>query len=129
MQTTIASGMGILIDFNLEEMAISRKAVGSITEDSNYKDFAKIVSSELIDVVEYNDEIDIVIDDEGLLKSGNPVLEITTPYGKYELAGKLLFLKKQLNGDGIKLIGLDTGEAFKLLMELDGNIRPIGVTK
>lgn len=84
----------------------------------------KLVGADLIDVVRYNDSYDIVIDDCGLLKMGNPVFEV----GQLYLAGKLLFLKRLETPEGIELVGMSEQEAISLCNDLNGNIKVIGIT-
>ncbi len=117
MKTCAGTKKGLLIKYDVERMCFTVKLV-EIDEKSNVRTFCNHLEADLIDVVEYNGEIDIVIDDEGLLKTGNPVLAVKTPYGKYHLPGALLFLKKRFNDDGVDLVGMEMGEIYKLLFEL-----------
>ncbi|MFD1363164.1 hypothetical protein [Lentibacillus salinarum] len=127
MTTKTGVKKGVRIEFNLEEMAFQEDVV-NIQPDSDYKTFCNLINAELMDVVEFNEEIDIVVDDEGLLVSDNPVLEVVTEYGAQQLAGTLLFLKKEFTNDGINLVGLEAGELFDLLLKLIGKIKIIGKT-
>lgn len=60
-------------------------------EVSKSDDFYKLLECDLFDVVRVSDEIDIFVDDEGLLKSGNPVSEVALDWGNTKLAGILVF--------------------------------------
>lgn len=127
MKTKVGT-KGILLKFNKEEQIVTISVV-EIEEKSNATKFAALIEADLIDVAEYNQKYDIVVDDEGFLIEGNPVYEIQTPYAPIQLAGNLLFLKKELGEDGVYLVGLTAGEAFNLLLELEDKIKPIGITR
>lgn len=116
----------VRVEFCLDERKLKQELV-YVKPSADYKDFGKLIGSSFIDVVEFNEEIDIVVDDEGLLVSDNPVLGIDTPYGEVQLAGSLLFVKKVHSIEGIELVGLDAGELFNLLTQLEGKIKVLGV--
>lgn len=74
------------------------------------------------------EDVCIIIDDEGLLKSGNPVLEIETESCyQLQLAGTLIFAGNRHTDEGDEITSLETGECLNLLNNL--KIRVIGVTK
>lgn len=130
METQVGVKKGVLVRFNQEQMNVSIGVIDiDIEEKSNAKRFCEIIGADLIDVAEYDENIDIVVDDESLLVAGNPAYDIKTPYGNIQLAGNLLFLKKEFGEDGIDLVGMESGEVFDLLVQLQGNIKIIGMTK
>lgn len=113
-RTNTLAKKGVLIYFNLKNVCF----------EANLVDF----QCDLINVVRYNDEVDIIVDDTGLLKSGNPVLEVDTPYGTRQLAGKLLFLKSEMTDEGVINTGMDYEQALALIAELHDRVSLIGVT-
>jgi hypothetical protein len=126
--TAVGTKYGILVKFNPNKSTVSISSV-VIDNNSNTSLFGRIIDADLIDVAEWDENIDIVVNDEGLLVEGNLVYDIKTPNGNIQLAGDLLFLKKEFQEDGIKLVGMDSGEALKMLIDLQGAIRVIGVTR
>ena len=127
-KTDTRTKIGVILSFDIEKGRFNMNLV-DIGEDNDYKTYRNLIDSDLIDVAEYNEDIDIIVDDEGLLVSGNPVLEIKTQWGSRPLAGKLLFLKREIQDDNIRNVGLSTGEAFKLVLELQDNLKIIGITQ
>lgn len=112
-------------DFKIMSYVDGVKEIEKDDKNGNLKDYYRIIDCDLIDIVNYSEEIAIVVDDEGLLKSGNPVFEINLPNGnQLHLAGTLVFAKDPKNGES--LTGLDAGEIYNLMMNLD--IKVIGVT-
>lgn len=120
--------MGILVSFDRKTPKILIEPVEMGMAEVEYKELCSILGADLVDVAEYNNEIDIIVDDLGLQTSGNPVFEVQTSWGEYPLAGKLLFLKKELTSTGVTYIGLTAGEVLNLLADLQGKIKVIGVT-
>lgn len=116
------------VGFDFEKMAIKTEVVEFEKENNNLKNYYNIIGCDTIDIVNLNEDIAIVVDDDGLLKSGTPVFEIKTEDGaELQLAGKLLFAKNNYTNDGTKLTGLTSGEIFNLMINLE--IRVIGVTR
>lgn len=97
---------------------------------SNLKDYYRIIGCDSIDITNYSKDIAIVVDDEGLLKSANPVLEIAVDRNYYgntiQLAGTLVFAKNHYGEDGISLVGLTEEEILLLLRSL--KMRAIGIS-
>jgi hypothetical protein len=127
MKTKVGT-KGILLKYNKEKQAANLSVV-EIGKKSDVSKFASLIEADLIDVAEYNQTYDIVVDDEGLLVEGNPVFKIQTPYGPIHLAGNLLILKKKYEKDGVDLVGLTAGEVLNLFLELNGKITLIGYTR
>lgn len=126
--TAVGTKYGILVKFNPKNSTVSISSV-VIDNNRNTSLFGRIIGADLIDVAEWDENIDIVVNDEGLLVEGNLVYDIKTPNGNIQLAGDLLFLKKEFQEDGIKLVGMDSDEALKMLIDLQSAIRVIGVTR
>lgn len=117
----------LTLGFNFESKRIETEIVEFEKKESNLKDYYRIIGCDCIDIVNYSQEIAIVVDDEGLLISDNPVFEILNINGNpLQLAGKLVFTKNYYGEDGISQVGLCLGDLVELLVNL--KIRVIGVT-
>lgn len=119
---------GLVISFDLEKFKYHFRIV-NINKGDGFRQFAKLIDCNYIDAVEYDERYDIVVDDEGLLISNNPVLEIETPLTTYQLAGKLLIVKKRRTARGIAWVGMSDKEVENLIYNLKDKIRLIGVTQ
>lgn len=126
-KTETGTKIGVVLYFDLDKGRFKMELV-DIHEGSDYKTFRNLIDSDLIDVAEYNENVDIIVDDEGLMVSGNPVIEIQTKWGKRQLAGKLLFLKREIEDDSVRNVGLSVGEVFALSLELEKKISLFGIT-
>lgn len=115
----------VLIEFDLGEVRLKKNVVDY---SGDVREMLNLLECDLINVVSYNDNIDIVVDDTGLFKSPNPVLEVETPYGTHHLAGKLLFLKSKMTEEGVINTGMELEEALNLIDELHGKVGIVGVT-
>lgn len=117
------------IGFNLEKGIIEDEVIEFEKDDnSNLGDYYSIIGCRSIDIVNLNKDIAVIVDDEGLLKSSNPVLQINTDdSNELQLSGKLIFAKNHYTDDGISLTGLSSGECLELMISL--KIKVIGVTK
>lgn len=119
----------LLIKFDLNTMRFITE-IESFKKDSERNalhDYYRLIDCNSIDIVNYNDDIAIIVDDEGLLKSNNPIVEITINDSyKHHLAGTLIFAKNHYGDDRISLIGLSDGEIFNLMTTL--KLKAIGVT-
>ncbi|WP_053071868.1 DUF3846 domain-containing protein [Ornithinibacillus contaminans] len=79
-------------------------------------DYYKIIGCERIDITDYNDDIAIIVDDEGLFKENTFYTEFVAPDGcNFQLAGKLIFARNVYTENGTSLTGLTAGECFKLI--------------
>lgn len=91
--------------------------------------FYNQINCDLVDFVSINNDVDIIVDDEGLLKSGNPVFEVSfTKSRSFQLAGILLVGKKVYTNDGIIVEGFDSihellNFANSMSVKLVGNVR------
>lgn len=98
------------VDFSFQTSGFDTAIVKCDSEDK-LEFYYKMIKTDVIDVVSITDDIDIVVDDEGLLKSGSPVYEITRNDNlipPMQLAGVLLFGKNKVSEDGIEITGFDT---------------------
>ncbi|WP_404456958.1 DUF3846 domain-containing protein (plasmid) [Virgibacillus necropolis] len=118
----------LMVKFNLETKQFETEVI-ELENDLAYNlaDYRKIIDCNMIDIVTLSEDVCIIIDDEGLLVSGNPVLEIKTEHGhKLQLAGTLIFAGNEQTDEGDELTSLETGKCLELLSNL--KIRVIGVT-
>lgn len=122
------AGKGLRLGFNLEESRFQESVV-DIPAEADYQTYNSIIGSQYIDIVRFNDKYDIVVGDEGLFVSRNPVIRVHTPYEDVELSGNLLFLKRVDTEEGVDSSGMTPGEILELLLELNGNVEIIGVCK
>ena len=118
----------ILLEWTIDEdtKSVSKRIRGLTPpklEKNNLNFFYNEIGCEMIDVVRF-DGFDIFVDDEGLLKKGNVVAEITWGEFKVPLAGNLLITKgaddngKTLWFDNDELVDLTLME--KIVDMLDG---------
>lgn len=97
-------------------------------QDSELKFYQDNIDCRMIDIVDLSKDVCIIIDDEGLLKSGNPVFEVKTEKidEPLQLAGTMLFAVQMETDEGIEVSTLSTVECLELLNHM--NIRLIGKT-
>lgn len=87
------------------------------------------IETDLIDIVGLEDNIDIIVDDEGLLKPGIPVFELFLGNeGPAHLAGTILLGRRSETIDGIDTIGFETQEQVRDVLD-NIKVRLIGFTK
>ncbi|MDF2789972.1 MAG: hypothetical protein K0S80_3070 [Neobacillus sp.] len=117
----------LTVGFNFENKRIETEVVEFENNESNLKDYYHIIGCDCNDIVNYSQEIAIIVDDEGLLKSDNPVFELfNNNDNPLQLAGKLVFTKNHYGDDGISQVGFCLGDLVELLVNL--KIRLIRVT-
>jgi hypothetical protein len=122
------AGKVLRYSFNFTDHSFEEDII-EIGNDSDYKTYAELIGSRLIDVVPFDEVYDIIVDDEGLLVSENPVFEIETENGDVQLAGKLLFMKRVETDDGLENVGMDAGECLDLLLRLKDKVEIFGMVK
>lgn len=100
---------GYLIKINRNGDSVSvRSMVTNMGEEFGLKEMYSRIKCRHLDAVRLPENIDIWVDDEGLLQSGNVILEylIKTPQGDevdIQLAGNALFLSCDDDGNSIGL--------------------------
>src|SRR5699024_212006 len=76
--------------------------------------FYKHIDTDIVEFVTL-DDVTIIVDEVGLLKTGNPVMEVVI--GEHEplqLAGTIVFGQTKFTDEGLEVVGFDTdAEAFK----------------
>ena len=88
------------INFNLETLKIEADLheIQYDNSDEQYDQLLKLLNSDGLEVLDYNDEIAILVDDRGFEKKNNPVFEVVTEDNiKSQLAGKVLFVRNIYN--------------------------------
>ncbi|MER2169453.1 MAG: hypothetical protein ABS938_02340 [Psychrobacillus psychrodurans] len=88
----------------------------------------QVLNSTGYEFYDYNDEITILVDDQGFFKSGNPVFEIVSEYGDHsKLAGRLLFVRNIENENSVDIGSIKYEDIFNLRTNL--KIKLVGMTK
>ena len=84
------------INFNTETFKIEADVheIEYSNLDEQYEKLVKLLNAEGLDVVDYNDDISILVDDIGFEKKYNPVFEVVTEDNiACQLSGKILFVR------------------------------------
>ena len=88
------------INFNTETFMIEADVLGIEYNnlDEQYDRLVELLNAEGLDVVDYNEDIAILVDDRGFEKKNNPIFEVITEDNiPCQLAGKLLFVRNIYN--------------------------------
>lgn len=119
-----------LLYFDMDTLKIQAEVLkieNSLPEDLDSQ-INQVLNSTGYEYYDYNDEIAILVDDQGLFKSGNPVFEIVSEYGDYsKLAGRLLFVRNVENENSVDIGSIKYEDIFKLRTKL--KIQLVGMTK
>ena len=98
------------------------------TPEEQYEKLAESLNSESFDVIDYSEEIAILVDDTGFYKKNNPIFNLTMEDGSVcELAGKLLFVRNVYNEYSTDVGSITYEDIFHLRRLLD--IRIIGMVR
>lgn len=89
--------LGFLNELELEK---------ALVEQPLYKVLATIIEADLIEYVDLNEEICLIADEEGLLKSGNLVYEIHFEGHTHHIAGKFAIGRNEESTEGLKTVPL-----------------------
>ncbi|SOC22017.1 hypothetical protein SAMN05880501_113110 [Ureibacillus xyleni] len=101
-----------------EESAMNKVAKGMPL----YKVFAELIQADTIDIIDLTDDLCVIVDDEGLLKSGNLVYELELQGTKVQIAGRFAFGRNYFcENHGLKTIPL-TPFDYVILKDLDVEI-------
>ena len=97
------------INFNTEtfkiEAAIHEIEYSNL--DEQYDQLVMLLEAEGLDVLDYSDDIAILVDDRGFEKKNNPVFEVITEDNiPCQLAGKLLVVRNVYNEESTDFGGL-----------------------
>ena len=75
------------------DVILYKVATEEFTEEkiSNWRDYSKLLECSTFDIVAPDENISLYVDDEGLLKDGNGISQVTLPDGrKTKLAGNIV---------------------------------------
>lgn len=89
--------LGFLNELELEKALVKQPL---------YKVLATIIDADLIEYVDLNEEICLIADEEGLLKSGNLVYEIHFNGQTHHIAGKFAIGRNEESTEGLKTVPL-----------------------
>lgn len=96
--------------------------------DDQYEKLLNLLGSDGLDVIDYNNDIAILVDDRGFEKSGYPIFEIKTEDNiTFQLAGKLLFVRNIYNLESTDFGSITYEDIFYLRRLL--NIKILGLVK
>lgn len=110
-----------IVGFDIEKMSPFAKIekIPSVTGPVQMKSLNRILECEGIDIVDYNDDIAIVVSDRGMFIEGKTVFEVITPNNTVlRLAGTLLFAKNTYSAESIDLGELNSEEISDLAKNL-----------
>ncbi|EIM05903.1 hypothetical protein A1A1_13817 [Planococcus antarcticus DSM 14505] len=119
-----------IVGFDVEKMSPFAKIekIPSAIGPEQTKVIHTVLDCEGIDIVDYNDDIAIVVSDRGMVEEGTPIFEVTTPDNTVlRLAGTLLFAKNVYTDDSVDLGELSSAEIHDLVGNL--KITVIGAVK
>ena len=98
------------------------------TVDDIYDELSSIIGSNSLEFVDFNNEIVMVIDEEGKFKKNNPIFSVVTDDGiTLDLAGKLLFARNVENEFSTDIGSIKAEDIFYLRNNL--NIQLLGVVR
>ena len=113
------------IEFDLEKGEWKNEFVQVDNTDS-LEEYYKYIDCRLVDIVQLTEEVVAIVDDEGLLKSGNPVFEFTLNKHKFNLVGNILLGKTEVDDFEKEIVSLDELSFTRLSEQL--GIKLIGIT-
>jgi|SRR5699024_5191946 len=116
----------VKVAFDMDSHEFSQGFV-EVSQEHALHDYNSIIGSRMIDIVSISDEIAVIVDDEGLLVSGNPVFNVQFDQLEMQLAGTLLFASQKDTGEGLELISIRNSDFLELADKL--KLRIIGETK
>ncbi|MGB6405925.1 MAG: hypothetical protein WBF39_00535 [Planococcus donghaensis] len=119
-----------IVGFDVEKMSPFAKIekIPSAAGPAQMKKINTILECEGIDIVDYSEDIAIVVSDRGMFTEGKTVFQLITPDDTVlRLAGTLLFAKNTYTADSVDLGELSSAEIRDLAQGL--KIKVIGVIK
>lgn len=119
-----------MVNFNTDVLKVEADIVTfeHQSSDDQYENLLKLLDADGIDVLDYNDEIAILVDDIGFQKPNNPIYQLVLADGHtVELAGKLLFVRNIYNEHSTDWGSITKEDIFQLRRLL--NIRIIGAIR
>lgn len=118
-----------IIIFNTQMFNIEVDVVECIaSRDTIYEKLCILLNCDSLEFVDYNEEIVMIVDDNGKLKPHNPVFNVITQDGfSVELVGKIIFARNIENEFSTDIGSIKYEDIFKLRTQLQ--IQLIGMTK
>lgn len=119
-----------IVGFDVEKMSPIAKIekIPSVAGPEQTAKIHEILDCEGIEIVDYSEEVAIVVSDRGMFTDGQPVFEIISPDSTVlRLAGPLLFARNIYTEESVDLGGLNSVEVHHLVQELQ--IKIIGSVK
>lgn len=119
-----------IVGFDVEKMSPFAKVekIPSAAGPAQMKKINTILECEGIDIVDYSEDIAIIVSDRGMFTEGKTVFQLITPDDTVlRLAGTLLFAKNTYTADSVDLGELSSAEIRDLALGL--KIKVIGVIK
>ena len=96
--------------------------------DEQYNELISLLDATGLDVIDYNKDIAVLVDDVGFEKTNNPIYNLVTEDNlTHKLAGKLLFVRNIYNEESTDFGGITFEDIFRLRRLLD--IQIIGAVK
>lgn len=119
-----------IVGFDIEKMSPFAKIekIPSAAGPAQMKKINTILECEGIDIVDYSEDIAIIVSDRGMFTKGKTVFQLITPDDTVlRLAGTLLFAKNTYTADSVDLGELSSAEIRDLALAL--KIKVMGVIK
>lgn len=90
------------------------------SSDEQYQKLCEILDSDGLDIIDYNDDIAILVDDRGFEKKNNPIFNVLTEDGvTCQLAGVLIFIRNIYNEYSTDFGSIKYEDIFNLRRLLD----------
>ena len=94
--------------------------------DEQYEKLVKLLNADGLDVVDYNNDIAILVDDRGFEKQYNPVFEVITEDNiSCQLSGKILFVRNIYNQESTDFGGVTPEDVFYLKNNLQITLKGV----
>lgn len=118
------------VNFNTDVLKVEANVVTIEyhSPDEQYQKIVDTLGADGLDVLDYNEDIAILVDEIGFQIPNNPIYTLVTEDGfSYQLAGKLLFVRNIYNENSTDFGSITYDDIFQLRRLL--NIRIIGVVR
>lgn len=118
----------IYFDTSKMEYDVIKTQISNTTPDVQYKELCRLLDATGYEVIDYNDDIAMVVDDNGFFKSSNPIFKVQCEDGSVvNLAGKILFVRNEYNEYSVDFTSITAEDIFKLRISLE--IKLLGMTR
>ena len=111
-----------MVNFNTDILKIEADVVTFQyqSNDDQYEEILKILEADGVDILDYNENIAILVDDIGFQKPNNPIYHLVLEDGhKVQLAGKLVFVRNIYNEYSTDWGSITKEDVFHLKRLLD----------